>query len=72
MHRIDVKEIERMQNIMSRISIAPMLDITGRHFRYFCRLLTKKSMLYTETITSNAIIYGDRKKLLDFDPGRKA
>lgn len=56
---------------MSRISIAPMVDITDRHFRYFCRLLTKKSMLYTEMITSNAIIYGDRNKLLDFDPIEK-
>jgi len=36
---------------MARISIAPMVDITDRHFRYFCRLLTKKSTLYTEMIT---------------------
>lgn len=57
--------------MMPRISIAPMVDITDRHFRYFCRLLTKKSVLYTEMITSNAIIYGDRKKLLDFDPFEK-
>lgn len=56
---------------MARISIAPMVDITDRHFRYFCRLLTKKSMLYTEMITSSAIIHGDRKKLLDFDPVEK-
>ena len=60
-----------MQNIMSRISIAPMLDITDRHFRYFCRLLTKKSMLYTEMISSSAIVHGDRNKLLDFDPFEK-
>lgn len=56
---------------MSRISIAPMVDITDRYFRYFCRLLTKKSMLYTEMITSSAIIHGDRNKLLDFDPFEK-
>ena len=56
---------------MTRISIAPMVDVTDRHFRYFCRLLTKKSMLYTEMITSSAIIHGDRKKLLDFDPIEK-
>lgn len=56
---------------MPRISIAPMLDITDRHFRYFCRLLTKKSMLYTEMVTSSAIIHGDRNKLLDFDPFEK-
>lgn len=56
---------------MTRISIAPMVDITDRHFRYFCRLLTKRSMLYTEMITSSAIIHGDRKKILDFDPFEK-
>lgn len=56
---------------MKRISIAPMVDITDRHFRYFCRLLTKESLLYTEMITSKAIIHGDRNKLLDFDPFEK-
>lgn len=56
---------------MARISIAPMLDITDRHFRYFCRILTKKSMLYTEMVTSSAIIHGDRHKLLDFDAFEK-
>ncbi len=56
---------------MSRISIAPMVDITDRHFRYFCRLLTKKSILYTEMVTSSAIIHGDRNKILDFHPYEK-
>lgn len=49
------------------ISIAPMVDRTDRHFRYFARLLTKKTLLYTEMITAQAIIQGDRKKLLDFN-----
>lgn len=52
---------------MTRLSIAPMVDVTDRHFRYFCRLLTKKAFLYTEMITAKAIIHGDRNKLLDFD-----
>lgn len=56
---------------MSRISIAPMVDITDKHFRYFCRLLTKRSFLYTEMITAKAIINGDRNKLLDFDQFEK-
>ena len=56
---------------MQRISIAPMIDVTDRHFRYFTRLLTKKAMLYTEMITSSAILHGDRKKLLDFSPLEK-
>ncbi|GFZ30668.1 tRNA-dihydrouridine(20/20a) synthase [Clostridium zeae] len=50
------------------ISIAPMVDKTDRHFRYFARLLTKKTLLYTEMITAQAIINGDKKKLLDFNP----
>ena len=48
-----------------------MIDVTDRHFRYFTRLLTKKAMLYTEMITSSAILHGDRKKLLDFSPIEK-
>lgn len=54
-----------------KVSIAPMVDRTDRHFRYFCRLITKKSLLYTEMITTHAIINGDRSRLLDFDPFEK-
>ncbi len=50
------------------ISVAPMIDKTHRHFRWFLRLLTRQSLLYTEMITPGAIIYGDRSRLLDFDP----
>ncbi|WCE29980.1 tRNA dihydrouridine(20/20a) synthase DusA [Vibrio sp. SCSIO 43137] len=42
----------------SRFSIAPMLDWTDRHCRYFHRLLTKESLLYTEMVTTGAIIHG--------------
>lgn len=42
----------------SRLSLAPMLDMTDRHFRYICRQLSKHLMLYTELITTGAIIYG--------------
>lgn len=48
------------------VSIAPMMDYTDRHFRYFMRQITKKALLYTEMITTQAIIHGDRHKLLDF------
>lgn len=54
-----------------KISIAPMVDRTDRHFRYFCRLMTKKSLLYTEMITTYAIENGDRKRILDFNPFEK-
>ncbi|SFB15270.1 tRNA dihydrouridine(20/20a) synthase DusA [Clostridium frigidicarnis] len=50
-----------------KISIAPMVDRTDRHFRYFLRGITKKSLLYTEMITSQAILNGDLNKLLDFN-----
>jgi len=45
-----------------------MLDVTDRHFRYFMRLITKSTLLYTEMITSMAILRGDPKKLLTFSP----
>lgn len=53
------------------ISIAPMMERTDRHFRYFMRQITKKTLLYTEMVTTAAIIHGDRAKLLDFSPEEK-
>lgn len=53
------------------LSVAPMMDRTDRHFRYFMRTITRKTLLYTEMITSQAILHGDRNKLLGFDPAEK-
>ncbi len=53
------------------VSIAPMVDRTDRHYRYMMRQITKKALLYTEMITAQAIINGDRNWLLDFDPIEK-
>lgn len=50
-----------------RVSIAPMMDITDRRFRYFMRLLNSKVRLYTEMIVAHAIVRGDRNRLLQFD-----
>ncbi len=50
------------------LSVAPMMDYTDRHFRYFLRQMTRRTLLYTEMITTMAIIHGDRHKLLDFSP----
>jgi len=51
-----------------RLSIAPMMDCTDRHFRVLMRQITKKSLLYTEMIVSQALHYSkNRNKLLDFD-----
>lgn len=48
------------------ISIAPMMDWTDRHYRFFMRLITKKTLLYTEMVTMGAILNGDKNYLLDF------
>ena len=49
------------------ISVAPMMDCTDRHERYFLRLISKNVLLYTEMIVSEAIDRGDKKKLLSFN-----
>lgn len=53
---------------MIKFSIAPMMACTDRHYRYFARLLTRKALLYTEMITADAIIHGDRERFLGYDP----
>ena len=53
------------------LSIAPMMDRTDRHYRYFMRQISRRTLLYTEMITTQAIIHGDRHKLLDFSPEEK-
>ena len=50
-----------------RFSVAPMLDWTDRHDRYFLRLISRHALLYTEMITTGALIYGDREKFLEFN-----
>ena len=55
------------KTVNRRFSVAPMLDWTDRHCRYFMRLLSKHAMLYTEMITTGALIYGPRDSLLAFD-----
>ena len=54
--------------IERRVSVAPMMDWTDRHCRYFLRGLSPHALLYTEMITSAAILRGDRERLLAFDP----
>lgn len=50
-----------------RLSIAPMMARTDRHFRYFMRLISKQALLYTEMITTGALIHGDRERYLQYD-----
>ena len=57
---------------MNRIvSVAPMMDCTDRHERYFLRLISKNTLLYTEMIVDEAINRGDKKKLLEFNINEK-
>lgn len=50
-----------------RFSVAPMMDWTDRHDRFFLRALSTRARLYTEMVTANAIRFGDRDKLLDYN-----
>jgi tRNA-dihydrouridine synthase A len=51
-----------------RFCVAPMLDWTDRHCRYFHRALSRRARLYTEMITTGALLHGDVARHLDFDP----
>jgi tRNA-dihydrouridine synthase A len=51
-----------------RFCVAPMMDCTDRHARYLLRLLSARARLYTEMVTTGALLYGDRARLLRFDP----
>jgi tRNA-dihydrouridine synthase A len=50
-----------------RFSVAPMMDWTDRHERYFLRLLSRHALLYSEMVTTGALLHGDRARHLDFD-----
>ena len=54
-----------------RLSVAPMLDWTDRHFRYMARQITENAWLYSEMINAGAIIYGDKDRFLMFNEGEQ-
>ena len=54
-----------------KISVAPMMDCTDRHERFFLRLISKNTLLYTEMIVDEAINRGDKNKLLEFNINEK-
>ncbi|MGC2777397.1 MAG: tRNA dihydrouridine(20/20a) synthase DusA [Bradyrhizobium sp.] len=54
-------------NQLHGFAVAPMMDWTDRHCRVFHRLLSRRALLYTEMVTTGAVIHGDRKRLLGFD-----
>ena len=49
-----------------RVSVAPMMDYTDRHFRYFIRLMSRHTRLYTEMLTTGALLHGDPRRFLEF------
>jgi tRNA-dihydrouridine synthase A len=53
--------------VSRRFSVAPMMEWTDRHCRFFHRLLTRRALLYTEMLTTGAVLHGDRARLLRFD-----
>jgi len=54
-----------------RFCVAPMMDWTDRHCRYFHRQLSRRARLYTEMITTGALVHGDVPRHLDFDPAEQ-
>ena len=53
---------------VAKVSVAPMMDWTDRHCRYFLRQISPDVLLYTEMITAQALLRGDRERLLRYDP----
>ena len=62
MHPIEPKALH-----LWRLSVAPMMDWTDRHCRFFHRLLTQRTRLYTEMVTTGALLHGDVSRHLDFN-----
>lgn len=61
-------KITKKANVLDRrVSIAPMMDCTDRHDRYFLRLISSAVLLYTEMITTGAILYGERDRFLKYN-----
>ena len=54
-----------------KVSVAPMMDCTDRHERFFLRLISKNTLLYTEMVVDEAISRGDKRKLLEFNINEK-
>jgi len=66
--KIGISSDQKAAKIDRRVSVAPMMDWTDRHCRYFLRGFSPNVLLYTEMINATAILRGDRGRLLAFDP----
>ncbi len=63
---LSIQEVSDRHHQTYPLSIAPMMDRTDRHYRYFMRQITRRTLLYTEMVTSAAIKHGDKDYLLGF------
>jgi len=63
--------VHSKKKINRKISVAPMMDCTDRHDRFFLRLMSKNAMLYSEMVATKSAIHGDRKKILSYSPEEK-
>jgi tRNA-dihydrouridine synthase A len=68
MPKLEQNIVENQQVIQWRMSVAPMMDWTDRHCRYFHRLLSRHALLYSEMVTTGALIHGDIPRHLAFNP----
>lgn len=59
---------QKTSKIDRRISVAPMMGWTDRHYRYFARLISPNALLYTVMITTGAIVYGKKLEVLEYSP----
>ncbi|HVV68388.1 MAG TPA: tRNA dihydrouridine(20/20a) synthase DusA [Gammaproteobacteria bacterium] len=66
MQNQQTSQVSKMQ--FPIISVAPMMDYTDRHFRFLLRLISKNTLLYTEMITTGALLHGDYQGLLAYHP----
>src|SRR6267143_3658084 len=66
--KIRISSDQKAEKVDRRISVAPMMDWTDRHCRYFLRGFSPDVLLYSEMITAAAIVRGDGARLLAFDP----
>jgi tRNA-dihydrouridine synthase A len=66
--RLSAQNINSMNNLSHRLCVAPMMDWTDRHCRYFLRLVSPRARLYTEMVTTGALQFGNVPRHLDFDP----
>src|SRR5262245_61965540 len=62
------KQQKSWKSLDRRFCVAPMMEWTDRHCRFFHRLLTRRALIYTEMLTTGALLHGDRTRLLAFDP----